>query len=151
MATAFAIRALGPIQRPEVVPKPPVPVTVATATNPTPATTGAERPARSEAEPGDLVTFHYVVYGPDGREVANSVARGLPYTERLGESVRGWQASLVGVRTGEVRNATVPTGPGLPGFGSAASTVQMRFSVLRVVKRADVALLAGSGRPITND
>lgn len=151
MAAAFAIQALGPIQRPEVVPKPPVQTTVVVATNPTPVATVADRPVKSEAEPGDLVTFHYIVYGPDGREVANSVARGLPFTERLGESVRGWQASLVGVRSGEVRNATVPSGSGLPGSGSAGSTVQMRFTVLRVVKRADVALLVGNGRPITND
>lgn len=144
-AATFAIQALGPIQRPEIAPKPPVPTIVATAP---PAGT---RPARVEAEPGDLVTFHYVVFGPNGKEVASSVARGLPYTERLGETSHGWQAALLGVRTGEVRTATVPSGAGLPGSGPAGSTVQMRFTVLRVVKRAELALTLASGRPITND
>ncbi|MCW5943333.1 MAG: FKBP-type peptidyl-prolyl cis-trans isomerase [Fimbriimonadaceae bacterium] len=148
MAAAFAIHALGPIRRPDGAPSP-APVSPAAAT---PAQVPPPSPSpRTEAEPGDLVTFHYVVYGPNGREVANSVARGLPFTERLGEAVRGWQASLVGARSGETRTATVPGGVGLPGQAAAGTTVQIRFTVLRVVKRLDVALLTAGSRPITSD
>ena len=52
------------------------------------------------AGPGDRVTFHFVVRTLDGKELANSQKRGLPYSVVLDGRASFWSSALKGMRRG---------------------------------------------------
>jgi FKBP-type peptidyl-prolyl cis-trans isomerase len=52
------------------------------------------------AGPGDRVTLHFVVRTFDGKELANSQKRGLPYSVILDSREPFWNAAVGGMRKG---------------------------------------------------
>lgn len=50
--------------------------------------------------PGDLATVHFVVRTAEGKELANSFKRGMPYTVEIGTAVTFWTTALEGLRVG---------------------------------------------------
>lgn len=54
------------------------------------------------AQPGDLVTVHFVVKTLEGKELANTVKRGMPFTVELASSGSFWTAAVAGLRPGGV-------------------------------------------------
>jgi len=58
------------------------------------------------AQAGDRVTVHFVVRTRDGKELANSFKRGMPFTFELGEPSPFWETALDGVRVGGTSRLT---------------------------------------------
>ena len=51
---------------------------------------------------GDLVTVHFVVKTLEGKELANTVKRGMPYTVELGSGSTLWITAVAGLRAGGI-------------------------------------------------
>lgn len=58
------------------------------------------------AQVGDRVTIHFVVRTEEGRELANSLKRGMPYTVELDEPNGLWSTILDGLRAGGAAKLT---------------------------------------------
>jgi FKBP-type peptidyl-prolyl cis-trans isomerase len=52
------------------------------------------------AQPGDRVTVHFVVRTLEGKELANTVKRGMPFTVELDGMGSFWSTALDGTRAG---------------------------------------------------
>lgn len=50
------------------------------------------------AESGDLVTVHFVVRTAEGKELANTLKRGMPYTVELSEPQSFWAVAVEGLK-----------------------------------------------------
>ena len=101
------------------------------------------------AQPGDLVTVHYVGVLSDGTEFDQSWDRGEPFpvTVRVGEVIPGWDEGLVGVKIGERRHLVI--GPdnayGASGQGTIPPNAPLAFDVDVV----DIQPGAGAGTATT--
>lgn len=73
----------------------------------------------AEATPGKTVSVHYVGVLEDGTQFDSSVARGTPFSFRLGagEVIAGWDQGVAGMKVGGRRILIIP--PEL-GYGSQA-------------------------------
>ncbi|MBI5706589.1 MAG: FKBP-type peptidyl-prolyl cis-trans isomerase [Armatimonadetes bacterium] len=62
-------------------------------------------PVGLPAKPGDRVTVEFVVSTMEGKEIANSAKRGLPYTVAIGDPASNpfWQTALGSCRVGMER------------------------------------------------
>lgn len=80
---------------------------VLSAPNPSVAITELRPGSGRAIQPGDLVTVHFQVETADGKEIANTHKRGLPYSVefRMGESF--WSAMLTGMRAGGERKVSL--------------------------------------------
>lgn len=54
------------------------------------------------AQMGDLVTVHFVVKTLEGKELANTVKRGMPFTVELASGGTFWTTAVAGLRPGGV-------------------------------------------------
>lgn len=54
------------------------------------------------AQTGDLVTVHFIVRTLEGKELANTVKRGMPYTVELAPGGTFWTTAVAGLRPGGV-------------------------------------------------
>jgi peptidylprolyl isomerase len=72
------------------------------------------------AEPGDVVTAHYVGRLEDGRVFDSSRDRGTPisFTLGAGQVIKGWDEGLQGMRVGGTRTLVIP-----PEYGYGANAV----------------------------
>ncbi|MBX4206514.1 FKBP-type peptidyl-prolyl cis-trans isomerase [Candidatus Parcubacteria bacterium] len=72
------------------------------------------------AEPGDIVTAHYVGRLPDGKVFDSSRDRGVPISFMLGagQVIKGWDVGLQGMRVGGKRVLTIS-----PDYGYGAQAV----------------------------
>ncbi|MCB9493761.1 MAG: FKBP-type peptidyl-prolyl cis-trans isomerase [Epsilonproteobacteria bacterium] len=78
-------------------------------------------------KPGDQVTVHYTGWldnnGQPGKKFDSSVDRGRKFTFRagVGQVIRGWDETLLSMKTGEKRRVTIPAelGYGARGAGAA--------------------------------
>ncbi len=61
-----------------------------------------------QAEPGAVVTIHYVGRFIDGREFDSSRARGEPATFPLDRLIKGWQEGVPMMRVGETWEFVIP-------------------------------------------
>lgn len=97
------------------------------------------------ARQGDLVTFHFVVVDPSGKEIANTERRGLPYSIVLGDRPASavWAEALLGLKPGEERVVMLDSsrfGPaGVPPIVAPSVTLTARVKVL------SISAVAGSG------
>lgn len=65
---------------------------------------------------GDRVTFEFIASIPGGKELANTMKRGLPYTLIADSKGDALAAALVGMRETGEREATLTfEAPGIPG------------------------------------
>ena len=82
---------------------------------------------------GDVITVHYVGTLLDGAQFDSSVARGMPYTFRIGTGavIRGWDEGLIGMRVGGKRRLTIPPSLayGSQGSGPIPPNATLRFEV----------------------
>ncbi len=64
------------------------------------------------AKQGDTVIVNYIGTLPDGTEFDNSYKRGEPFTVIIGEGrvIPGWEKGLLGIKKGENRRLTIPSG-----------------------------------------
>ncbi len=64
-----------------------------------------------EAQPGDVLTVHYVGILEDGTQFANSIESGTPHTFQLGanEVIAGWDQGLIGMKVGGRRILIIPS------------------------------------------
>ncbi len=68
------------------------------------------RPGNGRAiQPGDLVTVHFQVETSEGRELANTRKRGLPYSVEFRLTDSFWSAMLTGMRAGGERKLALPS------------------------------------------
>lgn len=76
-----------------------------------------------EAQPGMVVSVHYVGTLPDGTKFDASRDRGEPFVFTLGSGmvIEGWERGIPGMRVGGVRELTIPPelAYGEEGLGSA--------------------------------
>ena len=89
---------------------------------------------------GDRVTFHYIVRTQDGREIANSVKRGMPFTVELDGMGSFWSTALDGLREGGrsllKANSSVFFGKrGVPPIIPADTPFEAEVSVVKVQKQ----------------
>lgn len=114
---------------------------------PPPGGIGGLRDAKAPvaAQQGDLVTFHFIVVDPSGKEVANTERRGLPYSIVLGARPASavWADALLGLKPGEERVVMLDSsrfGPaGVPPIVAPSMTLTARVRVL------SISAVAGSG------
>jgi FKBP-type peptidyl-prolyl cis-trans isomerase len=82
---------------------------------------------------GDVITVHYVGTFVDGTQFDSSLARGMPFTFRIGVGavIRGWDQGLIGMRVGGKRRLTIPPSLayGSQGQGSIPPNATLRFEV----------------------
>lgn len=95
------------------------------------------------AELGDRVTIHFQASLLDGRSLADSERRGLPYSFVVGSepSVRPFDALVRGMAVGEEKVAEVPEGDaygaeGVPPIVPPHASLKVRLRLLRLVKPA---------------
>ena len=85
------------------------------------------------AEPGDIVTAHYVGRLPDGRVFDSSKDRGVPISFLLGSGqvIKGWDQGLQGMRVGGTRVLTISPeyGYGSQAVGSIPANSTLIFEV----------------------
>src|SRR3989344_4386286 len=85
------------------------------------------------AEPGDVLTVHYVGTLEDGRVFDSSLDRDVPFdfTLGVGQVIRGWDEGLVGMRSGGKRVLTIlpEYGYGNQGVGSIPPNSTLIFEV----------------------
>lgn len=88
------------------------------------------------AQRGDLVTFDFVVIAVDGRELANSELRGLPYTMTVGEIGNDplLDVSIRNMAVGAERELIFPVGTayteeGYPPFVPADTPLRVRVKM----------------------
>jgi FKBP-type peptidyl-prolyl cis-trans isomerase len=106
------------------------------------------------AESGDRVTLEFVITSADGREIANSVKRGLAFTLELGapRGARALSEAIGGMREGGARRVRFDSdaffGPlGVPPILSLGMSLVAEVRVTRVQKRRPTASAsAGSQR-----
>ncbi|MBX3118815.1 MAG: FKBP-type peptidyl-prolyl cis-trans isomerase [Fimbriimonadaceae bacterium] len=86
-------------------------------------------------QPGDLVTIHFQVETAEGRELANTHKRGLPYSIefRVGDSF--WATMLSGMRAGGERRLMLPSDVyfgenGVPGVVPSGTTLMAKIQVI---------------------
>lgn len=60
---------------------------------------------------GDILTVNYVGTLEDGTKFDSSLDRGVPFKLNLGtgETIKGWDQGLVGMKIGEKRKLTIPS------------------------------------------
>ena len=56
--------------------------------------------AGPSAQAGDVVTFHFMVRTADGKELANTRKRGMPFTVRLDDENPFWLTAVQGLQAG---------------------------------------------------
>jgi FKBP-type peptidyl-prolyl cis-trans isomerase len=82
---------------------------------------------------GDTLTVHYVGTFENGAVFDSSLARGEPFTFRLGIGavIRGWDQGLVGMRVGGKRRLIIPPelAYGSQGSGTIPPNTPLRFEV----------------------
>jgi len=63
-----------------------------------------------KSKPGDFVSMHYTGKLQDGSVFDSSLARGTPFSFRLGvgQVILGWEKGLQGMCAGEKRRLTIP-------------------------------------------
>lgn len=85
------------------------------------------------AEPGDIVTAHYVGKLSDGRVFDSSKDRGVPISFLLGagQVIKGWDQGLQGMRVGGTRVLTISPeyGYGAQAVGSIPANSTLIFEV----------------------
>lgn len=86
-------------------------------------------------QPGDLVTVHFQVETSEGKELANTRKRGLPYSIEFRVSDPFWAAMLTGMRAGGERRLAMPSGlyfgeNGVPGVIPSGSTLLAKIQVV---------------------
>jgi FKBP-type peptidyl-prolyl cis-trans isomerase FkpA len=85
------------------------------------------------AEPGDIVTAHYVGKLPDGRVFDSSKERGAPISFLLGSGqvIKGWDQGIVGMKVGGTRVLTIAPdyGYGAQAVGSIPANSTLIFEV----------------------
>jgi peptidylprolyl isomerase len=92
----------------------------------------------AEIKPGDLVTLHFVVRVPQGKELANSYRRGLPFTFQVSDQTQGfWETCVRGMRSSGRRTLVLPAGiaygaTGRPPFVPAGAPIEATVAVVEV-------------------
>ena len=85
------------------------------------------------AEPGDVLTVHYVGTLPDGKVFDSSLDRNIPFSFTLGVGpvIRGWDEGLSGMRVGGKRLLTIAPdyGYGEQGVGTTPPNSTLIFEV----------------------
>ena len=66
----------------------------------------------AEAKKGNTVTVHYVGTLTDGTKFDSSRDRGKGFTFALGAGmvIQGWDVGVAGMKVGEIRKLTIPSG-----------------------------------------
>lgn len=64
------------------------------------------------AKTGDTVSVHYVGTLENGQKFDSSIDRGEPFPFTLGQNkvIRGWELGVLGMKVGEKRKLTIPSG-----------------------------------------
>ena len=91
------------------------------------------------AQPGDRVTLHFIVRTLEGKELANSQKRGMPFTVELDSMGSFWSTALEGARLGghsRLRaNTSVFFGKnGVPPVIPADTMIEADLIVLKIQK-----------------
>ena len=94
------------------------------------------------AEPGDILTVHYVGTLSDGQVFDSSLERNLPFSFTLGagQVIRGWDEGFSGMRVGGSRRLIIAPDYGYGEFGAGAvppnSTLIFEIELLNAEKPA---------------
>ncbi len=100
------------------------------------------------AAAGDRVTVHFVVRTQEGKELANSYKRGMPYTVEIGEAGSFWLTVLDGVRVGGTSRLAANSSEFF-GKGGVASVIPPDTLFLADVKllKVEKAMVARKSEP----
>jgi len=66
----------------------------------------------TDVKPGDLIAVNYIGALEDGTMVNSNLSTGTPFEVYIGkgEAPKGWDEALIGMKVGEKRKLTVPSG-----------------------------------------
>lgn len=93
------------------------------------------------AQPGDLVTVHFVVKTLEGKELANTVKRGMPFTVELASGGTFWTTAVAGLRTGGIAKLRANTAlffgkSGVLPIVPPDTMIEAELTLLRIQKAA---------------
>ena len=85
------------------------------------------------AAQGDLVTIEFIVRLQSGKEIANTIKRGLPYTLRITAADSLFATAVKGMqKTGEREVQITYPEPGIPGIAPASKPLTIWMKLIEI-------------------